>query len=524
MTPLPSQQRNQRENIRPALLCFGLVSLLSLAGLAFADDYGKLPANDSHLKRVAGYIESTPEPDYQHASPAAVEAFRDLKFGIRIHWGLYSMLGDASWPILSMSDAERQAYQQRYKTFNPVNFNAEGWMQLFATNGVKIFAFTTKHHDGFSMFDTQTRVKNRMNWTARGGPRIEDCDLAYSIMDTPFHRDVVKELCDAAHRHDVKIDLYFSNPDWYDTDFRPYAMDPVRVQSEADFGGLPDEEKPQYTKNIFVAPDPTPEETARMVARHRAQLAELLTHYGKIDTIGLDQWLGPKVWPEIRETIKEARRLQPDVLLRARGIGNYGDYYTPENWIPGAKENTTMPWMVIDRLAGTWVYQPDIKKYKGADWVVQNLADVVAKGGNFMIGMGPDDTGLFHPQAIEILQAVGAWLKINGQAIYGTRPRNGNLWKEGEDIRFTRTKDNHFIYAISSKWPGHTLTLKTVRAKLETPVILLGFPTPLAWTNDPNKGLIITLPEALLNETNRPDPLAYAFQIEGEDRLTPNQE
>jgi alpha-L-fucosidase len=393
---------------------------------------------------------------------------------------------------------------------------------LFQTNGIKMFAITTKHHDGFSMFDTHTRVKSRVDWAAPGGPRLESCDLAYSIMETPFHRDVIKELCDAAHHHDIKIDLYFSHPDWYDADFRPYAMDPIRVKSVADFGGRPDELNAQYTKNIFIAPDPTPEETDRMMARHRTQITELLTRYGKIDMMCLDQWLGPKVWPQLRETIKLARQLQSDVMLRARGIGNYGDYYTPENWIPGSKENTTMPWMVIHRLAGTWVYQPDTKKYNSADWIIKNLADIVSKGGNFMVGIGPDDTGKFHPKIIQTLQEAGAWLKINGEAIYATRPRNGDLWKEGDDIRFTRSKDYHTIYAICTSWPGQTLTLATVHANPGSIIHLLGYGAPLHWRNDSTQGLIIEIPSALQTETNRPSTLAYAFKIEGEDRSAAN--
>ena len=91
---------------------------------------------------------------------------------------------------------------------------------------MKVFAFTTKHHDGFSMFDTKTRVRQRANWTAPGGAKLEACDTAYSIMDTPFHRDVVRELCDAARRHGIKIDLYFSHPDWYDADFRDICGSP----------------------------------------------------------------------------------------------------------------------------------------------------------------------------------------------------------------------------------------------------------------------------------------------------------
>ena len=136
--------------------------VVSACPASTTNEYGKLPEADGHLRRVSDYVEHTPQPDYHHASNAAVEAFHDLKYGVRIHFGLYSLRGDASWPLLNMSNEQRHEYQESYHTFNPTNFNAEQWMQLFQTNGVKMFAITTKHHDGFSMFDTHTRVKSRV--------------------------------------------------------------------------------------------------------------------------------------------------------------------------------------------------------------------------------------------------------------------------------------------------------------------------------------------------------------------------
>jgi len=506
---------------RPSLV-FSLVASAGICVIAVAQDQPtgsiRLPTTDYHYKTTKEYIEETPLPEYRHASAAAFEAFKDMKYGVRIHWGLYSIAAKPgeSWPFLTLSFAEKQAYQELYQTWNPQGFNAEEWMSLFADNGMKMFAFTAKHHEGFSMFDTQTRVKRRVNWTAPGGPALEDCDVAYSIMETPFKRDVVKELCDAAHKHGIKIDLYFSNPDWYDADFRPYGYHPVLTPGATAhldlYGHAPVSERRGAI--YLTAPDPTPAEETRMMARHRQQLTELLTHYGKIDMLCLDNWFGKENWPAMRETVLDLHKLQPDVMLRARGIGNYGDYYTPEGFTPGGKENTDMPWFEIFPLGSSFSYETNASRYKGGGWIVKTLVDIVAKGGNFMVGIGPDRDGKFHPTAIDNLREAGAWLKVNGEGIYATRPREGDSWKEGASLRFTRSKDQHTDYAFSLGWPGTNLTLHSVQPKAGSQVHLLGYKTPLTWSAAVDAGTVVQLPEELQNETNRPCKFAYGFKFE----------
>ncbi|MBI4326826.1 MAG: alpha-L-fucosidase, partial [Chloroflexi bacterium] len=443
------------------------------------------------------------DPSYQHASAAAYEQWRDLKYGLRIHWGFYSLLGvEASWPVLNMSNARKQEYFDLYRKFNPTEFDADKWMDLFERCGLKCFAFTTKHHDGFAMWDTQTRVKRRVNWAAPGGPRIEECDLAYSIMETPFKRDLLKELTNAARKRGIAYDLYFSHIDWFDADFRFDQWNPFR--------------DPAYNNRT------DPAAYARFAARHREQIREILTQYGNPAMLCLDMHLPDFCWPEIKQTVLTARKLQPDVLMRERGIGAYGDYTTPENWVPATEgltdKRVDRPWMVIYTLAGQFAYEPDGSQYKSGQWILSNLIDIVAKGGNFMPSIGPDAKGRFHPEAIKRLEYVGAWLKVNGEAIYATRP--WERWKEGENIRFTRSKDAKFIYAISLSWPGESLRLRNLLPRPGSTVRMLGLTEPLEWKMDELDRLAVELPARLQEAANRPCQQAYVFKLEGAVRET----
>ena len=471
-----------------------------------------LPKNEIHYKPVAGYVEDKLDSDYVHASEKAHEGFRDIKYSIRIFWGVHKGVGP--WSLLDMSNEERMKYHEEYKTFNPVAFDADEWMDIFKSGGIQAFAFATKHHDGFSYWHTKTRVKRRSNYLNPPENIIEDCDVAYSIEETPFKRDIVKELCDAAHRENIKIDLYFSHPDWYDADFRPYVHHPLTVPDVKELGyaayGM------NFSAKKIMTPNRTPEETKRMVARHREQLRELLTNYGKIDMICLDMWLGKDIWEETKKTVKMMRTVQPDVMIRARGIGSYGDYYQPEQDYskpldPDDPESTNMPWMTIRTLGNTFEYDSVAANYKGAGWAVHNLIDCVAKGGCFMVILGPDETGRFHPTAVQQLKEVGEWLRINGEGIYETRSRD--VWQKDE-IRFTRSKDGKQVYAFVENGKfGNELFIPSVTPRKGSKVRMFGYKRPLKWTQT-EQGVRIEIPAELQSPENLPCQHAWGFKFE----------
>jgi len=447
------------------------------------------------------------DDDYAHAGTDALERWRDWKFGIRIHWSIYSMIGNGpeSWPLSiafgnNGTPTIRAQYEELYKFWNPCFFDSEAWCDLFVKSGLKFFVFTTKHHDGFSMYGTKTKVKKRRVHIGPDTGKIIDCDLHYSIMDTPFKRDIVKELIDSARKQNIGIGLYFSHIDWFDSDFR---IDQWGYQLDNN-----------YTKQS------DPEGFKRMILRHRQQICEILSNYGKIDDLSLDMHfddLGRKhgIHDEIIETIKMARRLQPDIMIRERGIGPYGDYTTPERTIPQSPADIRdMPWQVIYPGGKHFSFQWG-DDYKPAEWIIKNLIDITAKGGCFQVGYGPRPDGRWDAEIVHRLTEVGDWLRVNGEGIYATRPYK--IFEEGPNIRYSRSKDNKFVYAFVMNWPdepisGGNIALKAVRAKSNSQIKMLGLDHNFDYTQ--NKDVLnITVP-VWFGNLNRPCKFAHCFKIE----------
>jgi alpha-L-fucosidase len=464
-----------------------LKRILSLTLLALS-----VPGSPSAVAQLIRNIDWRIDPDYQHAPQAAREAWQDRKFGMMVHWGVYSVLGlDASWPLNKAPEDFRRLYSTLYQVFNPTEFNADEWASLADRAGMTYLVFTTKHHDGFCMFDTKTMTKAlRRTPGAHYGPGVgpvEECYINYSVMDTPYRRDILAALAQAFRRRGLGIGLYYSQIDWNDPDFRW--------------------DKPNSHYDPTFSRETDPQGWLRFINRQRQQLLELCTNYGRLTQIMFDGFWPETAWRELILIVKGIRQLQPEVMMTGN-IGPYIDFEGSEGRAPErlSNERAQLPWEVWITLGTDWAYTPN-SDYRPKEWLVSTLVDVVAKGGSFTPGISPMANGRFSKETVERLEYIGAWLRVNGAAIYRTRP--WRVFGEGDHIRFTRSRDGKYVYAISLQWPGKQLRLKSVRAVEGSKITMLGVSRSLRWRQGLD-GLVIDVART------KPCEQAYTFKIQAQ--------
>jgi len=353
---------------------------------------------------------------YLQAEAEDVQAWRRMRFGLFIHWGPVSLKGtEIGWSRggerrgrTGTGSIPFEVYDNLYKDFNPVKFNADEWVQIAKAAGMKYLVFTSKHHDGFSMFDS--RVTN------------------YKISNSPFKRDVVKELADACHKAGLKLGYYYSPVDWYHPDYRT-------------------------------------ENHARYIKFMHDQLREICSNYGKIDIIWFDGLGGTAEDWDSPNLFKMIRRLQPHVIINNRA-GLPADHDTPEQRI--GKFQIDRPWETCMTICRQWAWKPD-DNMKSLKQCIDTLVRVVGGDGNFLFNVGPMPDGRIEPRQVERLEEMGAWLKQYGQTIYGTRggPFRPGTWGAS-------THKGHRIYVHVLNWSDERLTLPAIPKRIIAGNVLTG--------------------------------------------------
>tara|TARA_R110002049_G_scaffold13677_7_gene59431 strand:+ start:484 stop:1845 length:1362 start_codon:yes stop_codon:yes gene_type:complete len=391
-----------------------------------------------------GYSQNTAEVK-KLSDDERMEWWRNAKFGMFVHWGAYSIIGGergeqiagggAEWAMDKL-DYTIEDYEKFPRMFNPELFNADDWVKMAKDAGMKYIVITSKHHDGFALWDS----------------KVSD----YDIMDTaPFKRDIIKELAEASRKQGIKFGVYHSIVDWH----HPQAQGNLFPNYNA---GQKDQtvvnpEFPEYYKNYL-----------------KPQVKELLTNYGDIDVVWFDgDWIADYTTEMGKEMYSFIRDIQPNTIINNRvdkgrkgmeGMdmeGNFaGDFGTPEQEIPatGIDED----WESCMTMNGTWGYKPDDTKWKSSEDLIQKLVDIVSKGGNFLLNIGPDGFGRFPAQSIRRLKAMGEWTDANSEAIYGATASPYDMPEWGR-----YTKKDGVVYAHVFNWPedGKLVVHKDIKLK-----------------------------------------------------------
>ncbi len=446
---------------------------------------------------INGPVSSQTDTETDPAVMKNLEAWKDLKFGLLMHWGPYSQWGiveswsicseDEPWCLRNMKNYVDycRKYEKLKNTFNPVKFEPDKWAEAAGYAGMKYVIFTTKHHDGFCMFDTK--------------------QTDYKITDQGclFHAnpkaDVTGEIFSAFRRKGFLTGAYFSKPDWHNNDY--WA-----------------EEWATPNRNVNYSIKKYPERWKRFSEFTYRQIEELMSGYGRMDILWLDGgWVCPDNLDQdvnMAGIAAMARKKQPGILMVDRAVhGKYENYRTPEQTVP--EKPLDYPWETCMTMATSWSYVPgDI--YKPTSDLIHLLVDIVAKGGNFLLNIGPSPEGELADTAYLRLKEIGDWMKVNGEAIYKTRPIEPYKFR---NLCFTSLPDGtiYVIYLAEQnerKMPASVYVEGFQPTKTST-IELMGKNGNLKWKLEDN-GFRIEIPAVRRNAP--PSRFAWAFRIKMDNR------
>ena len=420
--------------------------------------------------------------------------WQDLKFGMFIHWGPYSQWGiveswsicpeDVEWQYKSRGDTDYFEYVKAYEglqtTFNPVSFDPDRWAAAAEYAGMKYVVFTTKHHDGFCMFDTH------------------QTDYKITSERCPFHSDpranIAKNLFDAYRSHGIKAGAYFSFPDWHSDDYWYHRF-------------------PPKTRRINYNPHTFPEKWASYQDYIAAQLDELTCgDYGDLMLMWYDMPVtdeGRTVEYDWDRFASIVRGNQPGMIMVGRGMHTvYENYQTPEQTIP--EQALDYPWESCVTMTQGWSWRKT-PRYKSTHTLLTMLVQIVSRGGNFLLNVGPSPDGTLDDEAYERLHEIGDWMQINGEGIYGTQP----VAPYQEDKVYYTAKGD-YVYAFYVPEEGDLSLPSTVSVGAFTPVSargvsLLGSKRGVRWEKTP-EGTLLHVPESVRKQPGAVDPI-LCFKI-----------